>query len=274
MCQDEGCKHGKYFHLSCLGYKRMPNNGKTTWKCGECKKLAKIAPTHGKTASLSPTCTSLQSTVNSNASAASTQDISDFSSDSDDDIEVIKVTSGQVNKQGELASLQDYHYRLIIDPTGWLDCDIIQRAHVLLHEVNPHIQGLQRPTLGPVKNFDVVTGEFIQILHTGKDHWVCISSIGCLGGLVHLYDSLFHEVIRQKVEDQAKDLLADSFVNLINVPVQQQNNGSDCGVFAIAIATSLAYGSNPKHITYDIAKMRPHLVNCLEAGKLSQFPTL
>ena len=53
----------------------------------------------------------------------------------------------------------------------------------------------QRPTLGPVRNLDVATSEFIQIFHTGSDHWVCVSSIGCSPGLVNLYDSLYHELL-------------------------------------------------------------------------------
>ena len=41
-------------------------------------------------------------------------------------------------------------YQTILNPIGWLNCDIIQEAQVLLHEVNPSIKGFQRPTLGPV----------------------------------------------------------------------------------------------------------------------------
>ena len=63
------------------------------------------------------------------------------------------------------------------------------------------VQGFQRPTLGPVRNFDVVSGELIQLLHTGSDHWVCISSIGCLAGHVNLYNSLYHDIINQDVEE-------------------------------------------------------------------------
>ena len=63
-------------------------------------------------------------------------------------------------------------YLIILDANGWLNCDIMQQAQVLLHNVNTSIEGFQRPTLGPVRNFDVVTSEFIQILHTGSDHWV------------------------------------------------------------------------------------------------------
>ena len=119
----------------------------------------------------------------------------------------------------------------------------------------------------------VVSGEFVQLLHTGQDHSVCVSSIGCPPGTVKLFDSLYHDIISQEVEDQVKDLLADSFQKLEYTPCQQQTNGSDCGVFAIAFATSLVLGSTPQDMTSDIAKMRPHLVTCLRAGAMTQFPS-
>ena len=36
-CHSEDCLNGKFFHLDCLKYKRMPNNSKTTWVCNSCK---------------------------------------------------------------------------------------------------------------------------------------------------------------------------------------------------------------------------------------------
>jgi len=116
--------------------------------------------------------------------------LSDSSSDSEDEIYITKETTGTVNKFSALANLEDSDYNIIKDPSRWLTCDIVQAAQVLLQEVNPLLEGLQRSTLGRVRNFDVVSGEFLQILHTGSDHWVCICSIGCLPGKVHLYDSL------------------------------------------------------------------------------------
>ena len=56
--------------------------------------------------------------------------------------------------------------------------------------------------------------------------------------------------------------------------VKQQGNGVDCGVYAIAFATSLAYGGNPEKESYDEKKIRPHLVECLKIGKLTVFPTI
>ena len=177
-----------------------------------------------------------------------------------------------MDKFSALTTLDDSDYDIINYSSGWLTCDIVQAAHVLLQEVNPLLEGLHRPTLGCVRNFDVVSGEFIEILHTGSDHWVCVSSIGCLPGNVHLYDSLFHDIINQEIEEQTNDLLGGKLVQLQFVPVQQQTNNSDCGVFAIAFAVSLALGTNPKHVTFDTSRMRSHLAFCLKAQKLSMFP--
>ena len=145
---------------------------------------------------------------------------------------------------------------------------------MLLQKENSAIEGFQRPTLGPACNFNVVFGEFVQILHTGSNHWVCVSAIGCLPGHVNLYDSLYHDAISQEVEDQTNDLLSGRLASLQFVSVQQQTNGSDFGVFAIAIAiaTCLALGTNPSHLTFDIQRMRSHLVACLKGEKMSMFP--
>ena len=251
-CHGESCTNGKYFHLSCLGLKRYPNNHRTTWKCPPCKKV-----TPAQANDTSTTCSSS----------------SDSSSGEDEsDVVITKVTQGETDKTSELANLSDYHFDLIVNPTGWLDCDIIQQAHVLLQQENPAIAGFQRPTLGPVRNFDVVSGELVQILHTGNDHWVCISSIGCVPGYVNLFDSLYHDsVIIQEVEEQTNDLLGGRLIGLDPKPVQQQTNGSDCGVFAVAFATCLVFGVDPTYINFDVQGMRPHLAACLRSGRISCF---
>ena len=198
---------------------------------------------------------------------------SDSEGESADDIKITMVTTCESERPCSLRHLYVQDSQLIISPHGWLDGAIIHSAQLLLQKINPLVEGFQRPTLGPVRNFSVVSGEFVQLLHTGQDHWVCVSSIGCPPGTVILFDSLYHDIISQKVEDQVKDLLADSFQKLEYAPCQQQTNGSDCGVFAIVFATSLVLGSTPQDMTFDIAKMRPHLVACLRAGAMTQFPS-
>ena len=198
---------------------------------------------------------------------------SDSEGESADDIEVTMVTTCESERHRSLRNLDVQHYQLIMSPHGWLNGAIIHNAQVLLQKINPLIEGFQRPTLGPVQNFSVVSGEFVQLLHTGQDHWVCVSSIGCPPGTVKLFDSLYHDIISQEVEGQVKDLLADSFQKLEYAPCQQQTNDNDCGVFAIAFATSLVLGCTPQDMTFDITKMRPHLVACLRAGAMTQFPS-
>ena len=120
-----------------------------------------------------------------------------------------------------------------------------------------------------------MSGEFIQILHTGNSHWVCVSSSGCLPGIVNLYDSLYHNIIEEEVEAQVVDLVGEEHLKGIAVvPVQQQPNGNDCGVFASAFATCLVHYQTPETLQFDRSIMRQHLLECLVAGKMTLFPTI
>ena len=190
------------------------------WQCEACRKKQRtVKPTASTSSATCSTPVSTDSCVSS-----------DSSSDSDDEI---KETTGTVDKYGPLAKLQDSDYDIVNDSSGWPNGDIVQAAQVLIQDINPLLEGLQCPTLGRVRNFDIVSGEFLQILHTGSNHWVCISNIGCLPGKVHLYDSLFDDVISREIEDQTNDLLGGNLVSLEFVPVQQQTNDSDSGVLPL-----------------------------------------
>ena len=54
--------------------------------------------------------------------------------------------------------------------------------------------------------------------------------------------------------------------------VQQQKGGSDCGLFAIANATTLCYGEDPVTFEYNQEAMRAHLLKAIELKALVQFP--
>ena len=168
--------------------------------------------------------------------------------------------------------LGQYEYDLIASPSGWLDCVIIHEAHIILKRISQGIQGFQRPTLGSVRQFDIMTGPFIQIVHLNNNHWVCFSSINSPPGYVAVYDSLSSPVTQELLE-LAFDLTGPAFKGIHSIPVQQQKNGSDCGVFSIVFATSLVYGQNPMNVTYNIGQMRPHLLQCIQGGILTPFPT-
>ena len=230
----------------------MPNNALTTWECTGCKSGGK---------------------VKLNSKVAKESKMQACNSDNDDII-ITGISTSPTEKSASLAKLNEEHYKLILSPSGWLDCDIIHEVHVCLRNINPEVEGLKRATLGPCRNFTQVNGEFIQILHTGEKHWVCVGSMGCEDGTVNLYDSLYHNIIYSEVEDQVINLVGqENYTGIQVVPVQQQRNGSDCGVFAAAFATCLAYGLPPQTVQFDVCKMRAHLCHSLKNGLLQMFPT-
>ena len=56
------------------------------------------------------------------------------------------------------------------------------------------------------------------------------------------------------------------------MPVQKQNGSKDCGVFAIAMMTSIAYGEDPQNVTYDQDNLRVHLLDCFTRKNMVLFP--
>ena len=158
-CLNENRSSGRYFHLKCLGYKKRPNNYKTNWLCD----------------------VHIISKEQRNTKVDDDQDSLSFTHVSFD---------ADIDRHKCLTVLNNERFNIIEDITGWLDCDIIDQAQRLIKKVNPNIYSLQRPSLGPVKNFQIVTGDFIQILHTCSSNWVCVNSIGCQLGVVNLFDSM------------------------------------------------------------------------------------
>ena len=79
----------------------------------------------------------------------------------------------------------------------------------------------------------------------------------------YLYDSLKKKHISKDVTAQIASYACHpgSQLTILSKSIQQQGSPVDCGFYyAIAFATSLAYGSSPEK------KSRPHLVECLKIG--------
>ena len=64
--------------------------------------------------------------------------------------------------------------------------------------------------------------------------------------------------------------ITDPANNLVNI--QRQPNASDCGVFAVDVATELVHGKDPVLSFWDVSRMRGHLAKCLEDKKIDCFP--
>eukprot|EP00731_Ephydatia_muelleri_P024373 Em0016g644a len=93
-------------------------------------------------------------------------------------------------------------------------------------------------------------------------------------------NKLIEEVVASWIPNQdTKKLIADIMqspcpkIEVQYIDVQKQKGQSDCGLFAIAFATSLAHLQDPASITYDQAKMRTHLIHCFETQSRTPFPS-
>ena len=102
--------------------------------------------------------------------------------------------------------------------------------------VYPYIQGLQNVALGHTLAFDVIQGEFIQVLHNGQGHWVTISTIGCQQAEVDVFDSLFAD--ERELNKQLQSQIA-ALLHTDQDVAQQQEGRDDCGIFAVAFAAVL-----------------------------------
>ena len=65
----------------------------------------------------------------------------------------------------------------------------------------------------------------------------------------YVFDSLFWQKIQQDVIHQiaAYSFCLENELIIHVMPVQQQKNGADCGLFSIAFATSLAFEEDPSN---------------------------
>ena len=188
-----------------------------------------------------------------------------------DDVTVIEVKTP--------ITLPKYEARLV-QRREMLTVDSINLAQSILHEMFPQLKGFQTVARGAVQAFLPITGNFIQILHDGSLHWVCTANISLTGGkdpaAVNMYDSMNQGFIAKFIKQQLASFMCiqSAEMKVIMKSVQQQTSHVDCGVFAIAFATALAFGQDPSKLRFDVPKMRSHLVECLKLKKMSPFPEM
>ena len=164
-----------------------------------------------------------------------------------------------------------------------LDDGHISAASKLLHKQFPNIQGLSTPLLGQNLSFPVINStlllagsgfEYIQILHTGADHWVTICVVS--SDEVRVYDSMFHSTTYATKKQIASIILTKSNQIQLKIGMTQfQENSLDCGIYAIAFATDLCHGNDPSQLKYDLPfKLRMHLLDSLKQQKMMPFPSV
>ena len=167
----------------------------------------------------------------------------------------------------QLTSLHKAH----LSSDHLLDDIHIGAAQELIKKQFPHIGGLSNTLL---QNSDSLkplqSNENLQIIHVKLDkidHWVLISTIGCSKGDVELYDSLQQAPSLYTQTIIARYLKSSSStirIKLINVALQK--GSTDCGLYAIAMLTSIAHKEDPAYVIYDQQELRTHLKECFDVG--------
>ena len=91
---------------------------------------------------------------------------------------------------------------------------------------------------------------FVQILNVHSSHWTTVSNIKCNDNSIKTYDSLNSSRLEAsgKFNCQVAALLncQSSAIKVENVNIKKQKGYSDCGLFAIACATSLCFDILPQ----------------------------
>lgn len=160
-----------------------------------------------------------------------------------------------------------------MSPTDWLNDNHINAAMRLLHAQFSEINGFQDTLRQAMNGYEPSLHPFIQITLVCNSHWVCISSLGCESNEVKVYDSLCYPLSTTSTSVSQLEFTDKEKITLKQMDVQQQNSTSDCGVFAIAYATSICHGENPCMLQYNQSSMRQHLKTCIEGGQIKPFPS-
>ena len=140
----------------------------------------------------------------------------------------------------------------------------------------PIINGLQSTLLQDKKDHSQIgpSDIKIQIIHCRERyHWVTATTIGCEVGEIKMYDLLYTTL--DKASNTVVLKLFECKEQSCKITVacpQNQIGGSECGLFAIAFATSVAVTCKVRE-RYDQRRMRIHLVSCIEKQEMSMFPS-
>ena len=101
-------------------------------------------------------------------------------------------------------------------------------------------------------------------------HWICTYFDGNNN---HIYDSLNRNSLSAQQEQYLKCLYPFPFKNVFP-QVQQQTNQYDCGIYAIAFATTICFNKNPANQIYHIPDMRTHAEQIFLTKTLMEFPSI
>ena len=149
----------------------------------------------------------------------------------------------------------------------------IGAAQPLLQRQFSNIGGFQNTVIQDIDSFQRFTEkDSLQIVHVkfGRiDHWIALSTVGCADGEIEIYDSLQLSPALHTQTVIAR-YLKSKLHSIVNVATQK--GSSDCGLYAIAMMTSIGNNDDPINLVYNQQEMRIHLQQFFENGVIEKFP--
>ncbi len=169
------------------------------------------------------------------------------------------------------------HDRGVLRSNDWLNANHISAASKLLRISLPNQNGLVDSTVLCEKAvWASELSNFVQIIHVNNNHWACLSNVYSKDeSSFELYDSLHSNpcdsIVRQVSIICSSSNLNTQVATIDVMNVSRQTGVNDCGLYAIAMATSLVYGADPVALKYSQDSMRAHLLSCFSNLKMTCF---
>ena len=148
----------------------------------------------------------------------------------------------------------------------------INFAHNLLRSQFPMLNSLQSTLFQSRSQGFKSNVNALQIIHSRGNHWVVATTLRCNPGEVKIFDFVYESLdtgtlqVVKKLFDDGKELK----VTMASW-TSKQKGSTDCGAFAIAIATCLAFEGDPATMVLYQATIRNQLLKCFESKQLTPF---
>ena len=101
-----------------------------------------------------------------------------------------------------------------------------------------------------------------------------MTNIGCSSDTVKVLNSHATGELSTQLKNKIARMLKtqSDFINIEYMDVAEQQNGKDCGVYAIANALDTCRRNDPSVCNWKDTQMRKHLLRCLDDEELISFP--
>ena len=154
----------------------------------------------------------------------------------------------------------------IVKNKQWLEDEHMEITNQLLRKQFPNLAGLQPPEYGQDLSFPIVQDSFVQILHVQGNHWVTVA--GTSSNMVHI----IYNFTTTETKMQVASIIGSTEPQIAFKvhKIQFQKGSADCGLFAIAYATDVAFGNDPASFQYEQGALRAHFFDCIRNNKLVQ----